>query len=102
MPEANEAANPSLVDNPLAPDIFADGVAGLFLMNGALRVSFAAARVNHATNPGALSRAIVGRLAIPIETAETMAHEILKFIDAARGEGGPPPRLPRARPRRSN
>lgn len=88
MTEENQA--PHFVDNPHAPDVFADYATGFFTMNGSLRITFEAARVNHATAPGPINRVVIGRLVMPESAAESMARDILAFLDkqrAGRSEG---------------
>jgi hypothetical protein len=68
------------MDNPHAPEVFADGATGWFLMNGNIRITFESARVNHITSPGPLNRVVVGRLVLPLERAEEMAKGLLQFI----------------------
>lgn len=79
-----------LVDNPNAPDIFADRLTGYFLMNGTVRLTFEMAR---AVPAGPLNRVVTGRLTMPIEAAERMAREVLAFVEQVK-EGGPPPSGP--------
>src|SRR5665647_1294000 len=69
------------IDNPHAPDIFADGTTGYFLLNGNLRITFEAARVNHISCPGPINRVVIGRLVMPIEAAEATAKAILDFME---------------------
>lgn len=55
--------NADFIDNPHAPDIFSDGATGFFFLNGNLRITFEAARVNHISSPGPVSRVVIGYLA---------------------------------------
>jgi hypothetical protein len=47
---------PVFIDNPHAPDIFADGASGFFILNNTIRITFESARINHVTSPGPVSR----------------------------------------------
>lgn len=67
------------IDNPHAPDIFADGLTGFFLLNGNIRLTFESARVSHAASPGPVNRVVIGRLVMPVDAAENMAKEIFKL-----------------------
>jgi hypothetical protein len=82
-----------LVDNPKAPDIFADGLTGYFLLNGTVRMTFEMAR---ALPPGPLNRIVVGRLTMPLDAAERMAKEVLAFVEQVKE--GPPSSGPMSRP----
>jgi len=72
------------IDNPQAPDVFADSLTGFFLLNGNIRLTFEAARVSHLTSPGPINRVVIGRLIMPTDAAENMAKEILQFIEKMR------------------
>ena len=80
----------SFLDNPHAPDVFADGVTGVFNFNGNIRITFEALRVNHATAPGPLTRVAIGRLVMPLAAAEAMAKGLLDFINQQRTQQNPP------------
>jgi len=71
----------TFVDNPLAPDVFADACAGCFVHNGVLRVTLINGRVNHSTIPGPINNVVVGRIAMPTHMAEAMARTILELIE---------------------
>ncbi len=86
-----------LIDNPHAPDIFADALTGYFVLNGSVRLTFESARANHAVPAGPLKRVVTGRLTMPIDAAERMAREVLAFIEQVRMEG-PGQSAPPSRP----
>jgi len=65
--------SPALLDNPQAPDVFADDVTGWFLSGGNVRITFECHRVSHTASPGPLNRVVIGRLVMPIDAAEAMA-----------------------------
>src|SRR5215471_5947077 len=80
---------PPLIDNPLAPEFFADEATGFFIHQGNLSITFSSARVDHRSNPGPVSRVVVGRVVLPIAAAAGLAvglHDFLKKmgIDPAR------------------
>ena len=78
------ALSPPVIDNPHAPDIFADSVTGWFLSGGNVRVTFESHRVSHIASPGPLNRVVICRLVMPIDAAEAMAKGILDFITQQR------------------
>ena len=47
---------PPLIDNPLAPEFFADEATGFFVHQGNLSITFSSARVDHRSDPGPVSR----------------------------------------------
>jgi hypothetical protein len=77
------------IDNPHAPDVFADAVSGLFHVNGMIRMTFESVRVNHATSPGPLNRVVIGRLVMPVNAAEAFARGLLQFIEQQRQPSPP-------------
>jgi len=60
---------PPLIDNPLALEVFADEATGFFHHNGNLSITFSSARVDHTSDPGPVSRVVVGRLVLPVSGA---------------------------------
>jgi hypothetical protein len=80
----------AFLDNPHAPDVFADGGSGFFNFNGNIRITFESVRVNHATTPGPLTRVVIGRLVMPLLAAEAMAKGLLDFINQQRTQQNPP------------
>ena len=89
MTDAPESPKVRFVDNPMAPDVFADSATGFFNLNGNLRVTFESVRVNHETSPGPVNRVVVGRLVMPLGDAENMAQGILAFIEQQRADSVP-------------
>lgn len=87
MTEQTEQTGISFIDNPHAPEVFADAATGFFILNGNLRVTLEAARVNHITSPGPINRVVIGRLVMPVEQAELVAHGILAFLEEQRANG---------------
>lgn len=56
---------PPLLDNPHAPDVYADRWSGFHYLNGNMRITFETARVSHVSDPGPTNRVVIGRLIIP-------------------------------------
>lgn len=80
------------IDNPLAPEWFADEAAGALWHNGNLRITLESLRANHAAaQPAPLSRIVVGTLVMPIAAAEAMARLILVAIENAKNAAGNSP-----------
>jgi hypothetical protein len=73
-------AAPPLIDNPLAPEVFADEAMGFFLHHGNLSITFSSARVDHTSNPGPVSRVVVGRLVLPVSGALGLAIGLYDFL----------------------
>lgn len=71
----------SFLDNPHAPEVFADAVTGFFLLNGNMRLTLESARVNHISSPGPVARVVIGRVVMPVEQARNLAHGILAFLE---------------------
>ena len=84
MTNIPDAPPVSFIDTAHAPDVFADALTGFFLMNGNLRMTLEAYRVNHISNPGPVNRVVIGRLVMPVSAAEQMARSVLEFIERMR------------------
>jgi hypothetical protein len=80
----------SFINNPHAPDVFADGLTGVYVLGGCLRMSFEVARMDNTTSPGALNRVEIGRLVMPIDAAENMAKFVLDFITRLKTQANAP------------
>ena len=91
---ANEANVPR-VDNPHAPEWFADDASGVVWHNGNLRITFEALRANHAVAPAAMSRHVVGTMVMPVAAAEAMARLLLVAIENAKGASAGTPQAMR-------
>lgn len=78
----NIPVNPpvNFVDNPHAPDLFADACTGIFFFNGNIRLTFESARVNHVTSPGPLNRVVIGRLVVPLQAAEGLRDLLTDYL----------------------
>ncbi len=72
------------VDNPLAPDIFADACAGIYIMNGTMKMTLESCRSNHGAEQATVNRVVIGRIVMPIVAAEAMARAILEEVDRRR------------------
>ncbi len=74
----------AFLDNPHAPDFFADDAMGFFVNEGVLRATFISARVNHATSPGPVTRVVIGRLVMSEAGMERFARGVLQMIENRR------------------
>jgi hypothetical protein len=79
-----------LIDDPHAPEVFADSLVGMFHFNGNLRLTFETARAAHHTNPAPVNRVVTGRLVMPMAAAENMARGILDFVEQQRRQAATP------------
>ena len=75
---------PKLLDNPLAPDVFADDAAGIFLLGNNVRITLSSWRVSHVTSPGPVSRVVIGRLVMPLIQAEALVKNLSDFLEQNR------------------
>ncbi|MQA65492.1 MAG: hypothetical protein GEU76_06290 [Alphaproteobacteria bacterium] len=81
----------AFIDNPHAPDVFADACTGVFLWNGNIRLTFESDRVNHATSPGPINRVVIGRLVMPVVAAQEMIKMLQGFIEQQQQAPNAPP-----------
>lgn len=68
------------IDNPLAPDVFADSVSGMYLIGGLLRITLEGWHSDYATAPHSVNRVCIGRVILSTKVAELMAAEILEIL----------------------
>lgn len=71
---------PRFIDNPHAPEVFADEACGFFLMGDTLRMTFTSLRVEHSANPGPTNRVVIGRLVMTIAAAEGFQKGLADFL----------------------
>jgi hypothetical protein len=74
-PTLQKQAPLPLIDNPSAPDLFADEVVGFFVVNNTMRITLAAAKADHTTNAGTKTRVVTGRLILPLAAAENFHNQ---------------------------
>jgi hypothetical protein len=79
-PPAGAASTVTFVDNPLAPDVYADDAVGFLFHNGIVKVTLVSARVNPVTIPGPIHRVSVGRLIMPVAGAQALAVGLFNFL----------------------
>ena len=80
MPHPDDSPSVSLLDNALAPDLFADRVIGGFLSDGNVHLTFVARRCDYSQTPNAFKDVVIGRLVMPFKAAEGMAQFVTEFV----------------------
>lgn len=80
MEDSGNFNSVAFVDNPHAPDFYADCATGFHLLNGNLKVTLVATRVNHVSSPGPVSNVVIGRLVMSVAAAEGLANGLLHFL----------------------
>lgn len=71
---------PAFIDDPHAPEIFATGPAGFFNLDGSIVVTLESLKSDYATNPGTVSRVVVGRLIMTTHGAHALAVGLFDFL----------------------
>jgi hypothetical protein len=76
----------------LAPEILAGGLTGLSLLNGIVTVTLENPRADHGRPDPSLERVIVGRIGMPIPTAQALLCGLYQFlsqhqVNPGRGNG---------------
>lgn len=69
-----------LVDNAFAPELVVTGAAGMSLINGLLTVTLESLRCDHSKTPPVLERVVVGRIAMPAASAQTLLLSLHHFL----------------------
>ncbi|HLI21726.1 MAG TPA: hypothetical protein VKV32_11440 [Stellaceae bacterium] len=81
MTEPKPPEVPIVINDPLAPDIFADEATGFYLLGGNLRITFSAWRADHERTPSAANRVVICRLVMPVGQAETLVKGLGEFLE---------------------
>jgi hypothetical protein len=84
MKDIPDGQKVEFVDNPYAPDLFADAATGWYFLNGNVRITFEAVRAGHVPMPAPIRRVVVARLVMPLEQVEAMAKGLLEFAEQHR------------------
>ena len=71
---------PAFIDDPHAPEVFATTAAGFFNLHGSIVITLETLKSDYATNPGTLSRVVVGRLIMPPHGAHALAVGLFDFL----------------------
>jgi hypothetical protein len=72
------------VDNIGAPDVFADGLAGAFLTNGNVHMTFVTRRCDYTKQPNLFSDLVIGRLIMPLAAVENVAQFLNGYLERLR------------------
>ena len=80
----------NFLDNPHAPEIYADAVTGIFFFQGNIRLTFESCRVDHATSPGPINRVVLGRVAMPLAAAQGLRSLLNDYLGKIDQEGAEP------------
>ncbi|MEQ8693817.1 MAG: hypothetical protein RIC85_00610 [Gammaproteobacteria bacterium] len=69
------------IDNPHAPEFYADSVSGAFMLHGNVRLTFESGRVDHITTPGPVNRVVSGRLVMPRHAIKNLRDFLSNFLN---------------------
>jgi hypothetical protein len=76
MADNEQPTPPPLIDNPFAPEFFADEATGFFIHQGNISITFSAARVDHRADPAPVSRVVVARVILPLPAVAALAANL--------------------------
>lgn len=80
----------TFIDDAHAPEVFADSCAGIFFLNGNIRLTFFSSRVDHSTTPGPINNVVVGRLILPLAAAENLRLFLEEYLPKVTAQNAPP------------
>jgi len=75
-PEPVATEGPRLIDDPLAPEVFATSCCGFSIGQGHVTLTFESARCNHFDPNCGMNRVVVGRIVLPIPAAQALVIEL--------------------------
>jgi hypothetical protein len=78
------------IDNPHAPDVYADHVTGIFYSHGNVRLTLEVGRIDHVSSPGPLNRVVIGRLVLPLAAAESLKKLLNDYLTQISQPSNPP------------
>ena len=87
--EVTDPSKTEIVDSGEAPRILADGIVGLTITNGVLRINLFADFMNAAK--GTAQRVVVAKVVMMPNAAKAVAEAILLSLQQAESEGAIPP-----------
>jgi hypothetical protein len=79
--KASAVRTTPIVDDNLAPEVFADGAVGVFSTNGNAHITFFSRRCDHSQTPGVVKDIVVGRLIMPAAAMEHMVEFLGQWIE---------------------
>jgi hypothetical protein len=71
------------IDNPYAPEVFADEAVGFFLHNGNVTITFSSSRVDHSVSSGPVNRVVIARAVLPVKGVQSLALSLFDFLKKA-------------------
>ena len=71
----------TVLHSALTPDVYADNAIGIHTFAGNMRITFESLRSDYTGGQGVAESVIIGRLIMPVEAAERMAHFILLQVE---------------------
>ncbi len=77
----NRPSEPLLIDNPFAPELLATGFAGFANLGGLIQLTFESLRADHGLASPKMDRVVVGRLMLPLPTAQALVTALNGFLE---------------------
>lgn len=74
-------SEPLLIDNPFAPELLATGFAGFANLGGLIQLTFESLRGDHGSGSPKIDRVVVGRLILPVATAQALVTALNAFLE---------------------
>ena len=74
-------SDPALIDNPFTPEIYANGLAGFANIGGLIAITLESGRCDHTRAQPVLERVVVGRLVLPVTTAQALVAALNNFFE---------------------
>ncbi|MBI0475824.1 hypothetical protein D9601_10715 [Sphingomonas sp. MA1305] len=69
-----------LIDNPFSPEIVANGVSGLSVINGIVTITLETVHCDHSKAEPQLERVVVGRVAASVPAAQALMTGLYQFL----------------------
>lgn len=76
-----EKPGPVLVENLMAPEIFAAEMTNVSLINGIISIALSSSRYDYSVSPCVMKKVVVYRLVMPPDGAQKMAVQLYAFLN---------------------
>ncbi len=75
-PAPTQTRTMHLIDDPMAPEVFASRCCGFSIGQGNVTLTFESVRCNHFDPNGAMNRVVIGRVVMPVAAAQALVLEL--------------------------
>lgn len=79
-PPDPKQANVVYIENHEAPELYADGIVGIFIKHQAVTITLVSDRIDHSDGTQDINRVVIGRLILPVPAAQGLLVGLHRFL----------------------